>query len=82
VLNRPAGAFVKPHYHINERASRSETRHQVMVCLAGAVRIGLFATEGEHVGDVDLRAGDVALPGLAQLRQRRPARAARAQVGA
>jgi hypothetical protein len=61
VLNRPAGAFVKPHYHINERASRSETRHQVMVCLAGAVRIGLFATEGEHVGDVDLRAGDVAL---------------------
>ena len=61
VLNRPAGAFVNPHYHLNERAPRSETRHQVMFCLGGAVRIGLFATDGDHVDDVDLGPGDVAL---------------------
>jgi hypothetical protein len=61
VLNRPAGAFVKPHYHTNDRATDSETRHQVMVCLAGSVRIGLFAKEGDHVGDVVLGAGDFAL---------------------
>ena len=61
LLNRPAGAFVKPHYHIDEGAPRSETRHQVMVCLSGRARIGIFAREGPHVADVDLAAGDVAL---------------------
>jgi hypothetical protein len=61
VLNRPAGAFVKPHYHVNEGAAASETRHQVMVCLSGAVRIGLFAKEGPHVADVELGPGDFAL---------------------
>jgi hypothetical protein len=61
VLNRPAGAFVNPHYHINERSPQTSTRHQVMVCLGGAVRIGLFATDGDHVDDVDLRPGDIAL---------------------
>jgi hypothetical protein len=61
ILNRPAGAFVKPHYHVNEGAAASETRHQVMVCLSGAVRIGLFAREGPHVADVELGAGDFAL---------------------
>ena len=51
VLNRPAGAFVNPHYHTNERSPQTATRHQVMVCLGGAVRIGLFATDGDHVED-------------------------------
>ena len=61
VLNRPEGAFVKPHYHLNEGPPHSETRHQVMVCLSGSARIGLFAKEGDHVDDVTLRAGDFAL---------------------
>ncbi len=61
VLNRPAGAFVKPHYHVNEGAAPSETRHQVMVCLSGSARIGIFAKDGPHVADVDLAAGDFAL---------------------
>lgn len=61
LLNRPAGAFVKPHYHVNERPASSDTRHQVMVCLAGRARIGIFAKEGDHVVDVELGAGDFAL---------------------
>jgi len=61
VLNRPAGALVKPHWHVNERPADSATRHQVMVCLDGAARIGIFTTEGAHVTDVVLRGGDVVL---------------------
>lgn len=61
MLMRPAGAFVKAHYHVNEEPPRSNTRHQVMVCLSGRARVGLFATEGEHVADVELGAGDAAL---------------------
>ena len=61
MLNRPAGAFVNPHYHTNERSPQTATRHQVMVCLGGAARIGLFATDGDHVEDVELAPGDIAL---------------------
>ncbi len=61
ILNRPSGSLVKPHYHINDGPPTSETRHQVMVCLTGAARIGLFAKEGDHVQDVVLHAGDFAL---------------------
>jgi hypothetical protein len=32
-----------------------------MVCLTGRARIGLFAKEGEHVGDVELDPGDFVL---------------------
>jgi hypothetical protein len=61
VLNRPAGALVKPHYHVNEGAAECETRHQVMVCLSGRARIGIYAVEGPHVADVELGGGDFAL---------------------
>ena len=61
VLARPPGAYVKPHYHINDRPPVSDTRHQVMVCLAGAARIGVYAKEGEHVADVVVGPGDFAL---------------------
>lgn len=61
VLNRPAGAFVRPHYHVNEGPPQSETRHQVMTCLSGSARVGLFAKEGDHLADVTLEAGDFAL---------------------
>ena len=61
ILNRPAGAFVKPHWHVNERAPEGEVRQQVMICLAGAARIGVFARSGPHVGDVLLGPGDLIL---------------------
>lgn len=61
VLNRPAGAFVKPHYHVNDEPPEVDTRHQVMVCLTGRARIGIFAREGDHIADADLAAGDFAL---------------------
>ena len=61
VLNRPAHSLVKPHYHVNERASTTDTRHQVMVCLSGSVRVGIYAREGEHIVDVVLETGDLAL---------------------
>jgi hypothetical protein len=61
ILNRPAGSFVNPHYHVNERAPASDTRHQVMVCLSGSARVGVYTREGDHVADVVLAAGDLAL---------------------
>jgi hypothetical protein len=61
VLNRPRGAYVKPHYHTNDRSAVSATRHQVMVCLAGRARIGVFAKEGDHVVDLELTGGDLVL---------------------
>jgi hypothetical protein len=61
LLNRPEGSQVKPHYHTNDRPPDSDTRHQVMVCLTGSARIGLFAKEGNHVADVVLGPGDLAL---------------------
>jgi hypothetical protein len=61
ILDRPSGSLVKPHYHTNDRAPDSDTRHQVMVCIAGSARIGLFSRQGEIVGDVVLSAGDLAL---------------------
>ena len=61
ILNRPAGAFVKPHYHTNDGPAESETRHQVMLCQAGSAEIGIFSRDGTHVADVVLGPGDLAL---------------------
>ncbi|MGW1994951.1 hypothetical protein [Embleya sp. NPDC001921] len=61
VLARPAGAYVRPHYHINDVAPQSETRHQVMICLGGRASIGIFTREGEHVAHVTLGSGDLVL---------------------
>ena len=61
LLNRPAGAQVRPHYHVNDRPPASETRHQVMVCLTGSARIGVYTMAGEHVVDVVLAQGDAVL---------------------
>jgi hypothetical protein len=61
ILQRPVGAFVKPHWHSNEGAPAVETRHQVMICASGSARVGLFAKEGEHVADVVMAPGDLLL---------------------
>jgi hypothetical protein len=61
VLERPSGAFVKPHWHLNEGPPDVATRHQVMVCASGSARVGLFTKEGDHVADVVMTAGDLLL---------------------
>ena len=61
VLQRPAGSFVKPHWHLNERPPDVETRHQVMFCAGGSARVGLFTKEGDHVADVVMAPGDLLL---------------------
>jgi hypothetical protein len=61
ILARPAGAFVKPHWHLNEQPPAGRTRHQVMICARGRARVGLFTAEGEHVDDVVLGPGDLLL---------------------
>lgn len=61
LLNRDAGAYVRPHYHSNETPARSDTRHQILLCQSGALRVGLYSREGERVGIVLLRPGDLVL---------------------
>jgi hypothetical protein len=61
ILARPAGAYVKPHWHQNEQPPSSESRHQVMICARGSARVGLFTKEGEHVDDAALGPGDLLL---------------------
>ncbi len=61
VLNRDAGAYVRPHYHVNDRPAASPTRHQILVCQHGRVRVALYTTEGDRLGRVVLRPGDLVL---------------------
>lgn len=61
LLNRDAGAYVRPHYHSNETPAQSRTRHQILVCQRGALRVGLYSREGERVGIVLLHGGDLVL---------------------
>ena len=60
-LNRNPGAVVNPHYHeVTERPTNT-TRHQIMICRSGRMRIGVYAKEGDHAADVDLAPGDMIL---------------------
>ncbi|HKI97241.1 MAG TPA: hypothetical protein VKB51_02085 [bacterium] len=61
VLARDPGGKVNPHYHVNDRAAKSPTRHQIMLCQSGRARIGLFTTEGEHVDTVIIGPHDLIL---------------------
>jgi hypothetical protein len=61
ILNRDAGAYVRPHFHNNDQPAKSETRHQLMVCQRGSLRIGLYSKEGERVGHVVLHEHDMVL---------------------
>ncbi len=62
VLNRPKGAITKAHYHlVEERPSVNTTRHQILLCQRGKVRVGVFTKEGDYLGDAILNPGDLIL---------------------
>lgn len=61
MLNRNPGAVVKPHYHLVTERPQNTTRHQIMICRAGKMRINVYSKEGEHVTDVLLVPGDLIL---------------------
>lgn len=61
LLNRDPGAYVRPHYHVNDTPAVSPTRHQILICQRGQMRVGLYTREGERVGHVILKPGDLVL---------------------
>jgi hypothetical protein len=61
LLNRDAGAYVRPHYHLNDAPAAPATRHQILACQRGRLRVGLYTKEGERLGHVTLRPGDLVL---------------------
>lgn len=61
LLNRNPGAVVKPHYHRVTERPQNTTRHQIMICRSGKMRIGVFSKEGEDAGSVELNSGDLIL---------------------
>ena len=61
MLNRNPGSVVNPHYHEVTDRPTNTTRHQIMICRSGRMRIGVYAKEGDHAGDVDLAPGDMIL---------------------
>ncbi len=61
VLNRPKGAITKAHYHVVEERTTNITRHQILLCQRGKVRVGVFTKEGESLGDAILHRDDLIL---------------------
>ena len=61
LLNRDPGSHVRPHYHVNDAPAASPTRHQILICQRGRLRVGLYTKAGERLGHVVLRPGDLVL---------------------
>lgn len=61
LLTRDPGAYVRPHYHVNESPAATPTRHQILICQRGRLRVGLYTVEGDRLGHVTLRPGDLVL---------------------
>lgn len=61
LLNRDPGSYVRPHYHLNDTPALSRTRHQILLCQRGRMRVGLYTKEGLLLGHVTLRPGDFVL---------------------
>lgn len=59
LLTREPGVGVRPHYHVNDVAAKSDTRHSVFVCLEGVLVVNVYSREGEHAGEARLGVGDV-----------------------
>lgn len=62
MLEREPGGTTLAHYHVpTEPLPELPTRHQIMICQRGRVRIGIFTKEGHALGDVVLSANDLVL---------------------
>ena len=62
LLNRDPGGTNNAHYHIpDEDLPPHPTRHQILLCQKGSARIGIFTREGDDLGEVILRPGDLVL---------------------
>jgi len=61
VIERPAGSRVNPHYHPQRRDAVTNTRHQVMMCMSGRARVGIYTKEGEHIETAELGPRDLVL---------------------
>jgi len=61
LVERPAGSRVPAHYHPAGERAEPSTRHQVLLCVRGRARVGLYTREGLHVDTVELGPGDLVL---------------------
>ncbi len=61
VIERPAGSRVTPHYHPQRSDGGTKTRHQVMLCMSGRARVGVYTKEGEHIDTAELGPRDLVL---------------------
>ena len=61
LLNRNPGAVVNPHYHLVTERPKNATRHQIMICRTGKMRINVYSKEGVKAGSVVLDPGDLVL---------------------
>lgn len=62
MLQRDPGGTTAPHYHIPDVPLPDHpTRHQILLCQRGRARVGVYATEGDFLGDVFLEPHDLIL---------------------
>ena len=61
LLNRSPGSIVHPHYHLVTERPKNDTRHQIMFCRRGSIKIGVYSKEGDYAGDTILSSGDLIL---------------------
>ena len=59
ILTRPEGSSVNPHYHEADEHPESPTRYQIMFCQRGALDVGVYTKEGDHLGTPRLESGDL-----------------------
>jgi uncharacterized OsmC-like protein len=59
MLKRDPSAVTHAHYHVLDGAlPPMATRHQILICMRGALRVGVYTRHGAHVGESVLRDGD------------------------
>jgi hypothetical protein len=60
MLKRDKSAMTHAHYHVLENElPPMATRHQILICMRGALKVGVFTRQGVHLGDAVLREDDL-----------------------
>lgn len=60
MLKRDKSATTLAHYHVLENElPPMPTRHQILICTRGALKVGVFTRQGVHLGDAVLREDDL-----------------------